>query len=100
MSRPPTPRFVARKTWVPGTRPGMTTESSCVNLIGTCSNPSQSIDLRHHLGAEQVDRLQRLIARQGAEEQIGQEIVDAELASLLLDCGPHGRRAAGDHQAL
>src|SRR5258708_34583438 len=35
VSRPPTSCFVARNAWVPGTRPGMITERSRVNLIGT-----------------------------------------------------------------
>src|SRR6202051_3903069 len=38
MSRPPTPCFVARKTWVPGTRPGMTIERLCVNPTGISSS--------------------------------------------------------------
>ena len=40
LSRPPTPYFVARKTWVPGTRPGMTIERLCVNPTGINSSVS------------------------------------------------------------
>src|SRR5712671_7519229 len=61
---------------------------------------SQLGDLRHDLGAEQFERAQRLGERHGAEEEIGEQIIDAELGALALDGLPHGLRAAGDDRAV
>jgi hypothetical protein len=43
--------------------------------------------MRHHLGGEQVERMQRVVKRHGAEEQIGEQVIDAELGNLPLDLG-------------
>ena len=50
--------------------------------------------------AEQLQRAQRVGKRHGAEEKIGQQIIDAEFLDLPFDFGAHGLRRAGDHRAV
>ena len=47
--------------------------------------------MRHHFGAEQMQRAQRVGKRHRAKEEIGQKIIDAELLDLPLDFRAHGR---------
>ena len=42
----------------------------------------------------------RLLEREVAEEQIGQQVVEPELVGLALDLGQHRLRAAGDRHAV
>ncbi len=58
------------------------------------------LQLRHHFGAHQLERAQRLLKRQIAEEQIGEQIVQTELVGLAFDFGQHRLRAAGDRHAI
>ena len=64
-------------------------------------NDRQSVcQVRHDLGAEQIERAQRVGERHIAEEEIAQEIVDAEHAGLPLDLNKYLLRRAGDHRAV
>ena len=47
-----------------------------------------------------MQRAQRVGERHGAEEEIRQQIIDAQLCDLPLDLGAHGRRRTGDHGAV
>src|SRR6516225_9060684 len=55
-----------------------------------CRPSSKLYQLRHHLGGKERKRAQRLGQRHGAEEQIGEEIIHAELVHLPLDLGADG----------
>src|SRR6202022_3213345 len=57
---------------------------------------SQLCQLRHYLGGKECKRAQRLRERHGAEQEIGEEIIHAELVHLALDLGAHGLGPAGN----
>jgi hypothetical protein len=54
-------------------------------------------DLRHHLGAEQAQRTQRLGERHRTEEKVGEQIINSEFDRLALELGLHGLRTACDN---
>src|SRR4051812_1931385 len=61
---------------------------------------SQPLDPWHHLGAEQLERAQRLLQREVAEEKVAEEVSEPELVGLAFDLGHHGRGRAGDRHAV
>ena len=57
------------------------------------------LEVRHHLGGEQLDRAHHLVVRQAGEPEVAEDVVDPRVLHLLQPLGDHLRRSPQRRQA-